>query len=134
MLVGGFPTNNLSTSMGKRIRKSVNAEQFCVFDSDGNMRAWLHAFGGDPRLDLLDENGRARATVALDKGVPTISLLRADGKLLLGLGVSAEGDTGISIARSDGTLQFLVRITEQGAVQMTAFDSNGHPAWSMPTQ
>ena len=74
-----MPTNMHEETVAKVVR----AERFEVVDAKGRVRALLDVTDGNPYLGLYDENGKARAGLALlPDGRAGLAIIGEDGKVL----------------------------------------------------
>ncbi|MFH1537409.1 MAG: hypothetical protein ABIH66_00525 [bacterium] len=61
--------------------REIRATSFVLVDENGESRAGLILFKGEPRLVLYDENGESRAALKLTFGEPGLSLYDKKGNI-----------------------------------------------------
>ncbi len=84
LLVALAAVGAMGQVLPKAVPKVVEAEQFIVRDTKGKIRASLDVVSGVPGLDLLDQNEktRARLAVAAGDGAPNLDLFDRDGQAI----------------------------------------------------
>jgi len=105
LVVAGLATS-LAVAVGMAapgaVSEEVKAHQFNLVDENGKTRASLGMFKGGPSLTLFDENGNRRAALAVDplavdKGNSSFSLFDEKGKPRVELGIVESGGGGIDV-------------------------------------
>lgn len=96
-----------SKKKAKRQRKVVCAQEFRLEDSQGNIRCLIFADdaskGGYASITLNDCRNRARIHLSVHgDGTPHIGLLRENGSVAFGMGISPLLGTGLMIHDSNG--------------------------------
>jgi hypothetical protein len=69
----------------------VRASRFVLVDENGKIRAKLFVNKNGPVLDMLDENGKSRIGLTTNEDGPWLGLFDEDGKLRARLGVTKVG-------------------------------------------
>jgi len=83
--------------------KIVKVEKFVLLDNEGKVRGELHVDKDGPKLALLDEVGKLRIEVGVDKNVPYIRL--NDGKKQMRVGIAVdEYGPGVRVLYENGKL------------------------------
>ena len=78
--------------MGQAVpKKSVEANEFILKNTEGKVLARLDLKDGGPRLLLLDQNGEGRAMLSVIGGKPALDMFDASGKARADLVVEADG-------------------------------------------
>ena len=73
-------------------KKTVEANEFILRDTNGKIRAKLDIFAGGPHLDLFDAAGTVRVSLNNSKDGTGLGLFDAAGKIRAGLTVDADAD------------------------------------------
>src|SRR5258708_22354306 len=104
----------------KIIRANVIVAQVIhLVDSNNTMRGEIYAddpaSGGEASVKLYDCSRRPRVHMTIRRdGTPHFGLLREDGAVVLGIGVSELGGTGLEIYDSGGRMVLTLRVSPTG--------------------
>jgi len=105
--------------------KEVRANQFLLVDENGKPRAKLSVDKDGPWLVLADENGKDRAALGVDEDGPRLALLDANGKVRAGLAMDEDGP-GLYLYDENDNLRVMVSVDKDGS-GLSLSDENGKP-------
>ncbi len=103
--------------------KTVRAERFELVDPQGRVRATLELRDGGPGLFLSDEQGRLRASVSHDDSQTALYLRDAEGQIRVGAAQFAHGGGGYALHGPEGKGAAVLYLKGKGSLRF--FDEQG---------
>jgi len=100
----------------------IRAERFEVVDKDGQGRAALGLFLGEPYLSFRDKNGQERAELGLNNGEPGLGLGDKNGKIRAVLYLE-DGEPGLWLNDKNGNLRAELSL-DKGEPDLSLYDKN----------
>ena len=104
----------------------VEAQQFLVRDSTGEVRAALGLSDGDPKLILFDKDGTSRAALSLvPSGSPFLTLADRDGRPRAALTVLPDGSPILTFSDATITERIEIRLRDEGVPDLRLYEKDG---------
>jgi len=139
---------------GNDFEGEIRATGFTLVNENGETRAALGFFLGEPHLDIYDRNGESRASLSvIDAHGASLSMSDSNGYLRASLSVSDNYGPLLSMIDANGVPSAALGSSDEGAVLMMIdsnnilraglrvnddapllemFDSNGRSTWQAP--
>ncbi len=116
-------------------RRILVAEELHLVGHDGVSRVIICGENdrGGPYLQLNDAGGRARIQIALNDGTdPVLSILRTDGKVLVGIGSNESSGVGIAVNDQDGNPAIQISVFPDSSRQIDVYARDGTRVAGIP--
>jgi hypothetical protein len=124
----------LAVAMGQGapavVPQEITAHMFTVLDNNGKIRAELGVDKAGAGLSLGDENGKPRAVLGVLKDGPILRLLDENDKPRAVLYVG-RGGPGVSLLDENGKLRAVLYVGKDGSV-LSLTDANGRVLRQLP--
>jgi hypothetical protein len=106
--------------------EAIAAEEFCLVDKKGNIRAVL-SLNEDrqPRLLLFDNNEKLRLSFYIEEGQPGIELLDTNEKTRAALGLGDNGQPALLLLDKEEKVQASLEMGEDGGPGLDLYDPAG---------
>jgi hypothetical protein len=123
---------------------ALTAPAVSIHDAGGARRAWLGPRDGGLYLDLLDQEGKIRTTLGLNReGDPLLQLYDRSHMLRAELALTPAGEPGLSLVDQAGRLRVALGtispryqapadIMERPLSSLVLFNQDGVPVWRAP--
>jgi hypothetical protein len=109
------------------IKDVIEARAFILVDDNGKARAKLLIDKGMPGLALCDENGKSRVVLGVNKDGPGLALCDENEKYRVGLGVNKDGPALLLTDENEKTRIGLV--ANKDGPELRLCDENGKVTW-----
>ena len=111
-------------------KRTVEAEEFVLRDTNGKMRATLAMSPEGPGLVLFDSNGTARAMLEAVREGPRLTLHDANGQSRVGLTAFRVGEA-LGLSDANGMVRAGLFVTRDGP-RLMLIEANGEKLFSVP--
>lgn len=118
--------------MTEEIKDVIQAEEFQLVDSQGNVRARLGFVNGEPCLQFIDSNGCERINIGISADEPSIRILNSDASTQAAIGTIDEEYTGIMLCDETGVLGMTMLIDQNRESRIEIYDQKGETFWAAP--
>jgi hypothetical protein len=114
--------------------KSIEAEQFVLRSSDGQVRGTMGVGdGGAVGINLNDSKGQPRIEMDVAaNGSPGVDLYDPEGKLRATLALGPNGTPGLGLYDSSGKLRTSLDVPAAKTPGLAFYHPDGKPSWGAP--
>jgi hypothetical protein len=132
MLAGGSLVAMAQT--GNPIGQSVDAQQFVLHDSKGQVRGGMGVLAdGSVGIDLEDANGHPRLTLDLTpSGMPGLDLYDQNGRVRATMALGPDGTPGLGLYDASGKLRTSLDVPAARTPGLAFYHIDGKPSWGAP--
>jgi hypothetical protein len=102
----------------------VRAHKFELLDDNGKVRASLDLLRDQPTLNLLDENGKLRVALSADNGGPSLALSDGNGRTRASLKVTENG-SAFALTDENGISRLVLNVDKNGPGGLGLLDKDG---------
>ena len=131
VIAGRFLQGNPGLAQASGNALETRSRRFILVDEDNHQRALLRLIDGDATLLLSDLHMRWVIRIRTGDEGPFIHLSEGEINTRIGLGITAEGNTGLELVAQDGTPRVTLGLSAAGEASLTLNDGRGRPRTKM---